>query len=253
MGRTVVIVQARMTSTRLPGKVLLDLAGHTVLEHVLGRCSAIPGVDEVCCAIPEGAIHDRLLPVIERTGATIFRGSENDVLDRYYRAAHALEADVVMRVTSDCPLIDPRVCGEVLRLVTAQNFDYACNNMPSGWPHGLDCEAFRFEALELAARNARQAGEREHVTPWLRNTAAMRKANLPGPGGVAANQRWTLDFPEDYEFFVLLFRLLPAWPIIPSTAEVLALLAAHPEIAAINCRHQNASRPTAPDARKEQP
>lgn len=242
-----------MTSTRLPGKVLLDLAGHTVLEHVLARCIAIPGVDDVCCAVPEGAIHDPLLQIVERTGATSFRGSESDVLDRYYRAAQALDAGSVMRVTSDCPLIDPRVCAEVLQLVTVQNYDYACNNMPSSWPHGLDCEAFSFESLELAALNARYAGEREHVTPWLRNNAAMRKANLPGPGGFAANQRWTLDFPEDYEFFVRLFSLLPAWPFIPSTDEVLALLATHPEIAAINHRHQNASRPTVPDARKDKP
>ena len=253
MGKTVVIVQARMTSTRLPGKVLLDLAGHTVLEHVLARCIAIPGADAVCCAIPQGTIHDSLLQVVERTGATLFRGSESDVLDRYYRAAQALSADTVMRVTSDCPLIDPQICAEVLRLVTARDCDYACNNMPSAWPHGLDCEAFTFAALELAARNARQADEREHVTPWLRQNTDMRKANLPGPGGYAADQRWTLDFPEDYEFFVRLFSLLPAWPLIPSTDEVLTILASHPQIAEINRRHQNASRPTEPDARKDNP
>lgn len=251
MGKAVVIVQARMTSTRLPGKVLLDLAGHSVLEHVLLRCRAIRGADQICCAIPQAPIHDALLPVIARAGATVFRGSEDDVLDRYQRAAQALKADVVMRVTSDCPLIDPNVCADVLALVAGQGYDYACNNMPSGWPHGLDCEAFTYTALELAASSAAQAAEREHVTPWLRNSGAIRKANLPGSGGAAAEQRWTLDFPEDYQFFASLFQHLPAWPTIPSTAEVMAVLARHPEIEKINLRHHGTSRPTIIDARKD--
>lgn len=248
--KTAVIVQARMTSTRLPGKVMLGLAGHTVLAQVLHRCATIPGADAVCCAIPLDAIHDPLLGEAEHAGASVFRGSEDDVLDRYFHAAQALGADVVMRVTSDCPLIDPAVCGRVLRLVTEEGADYACNNMPPSWPHGLDCEAFTFAALALAAETARQPDEREHVTPWLRNHPELHKANLIGPGGAAAEQRWTLDFPEDYDFFARLFRELPPWPEIPSTDEVLAILANHPHIQTINRRH-NVSQPPVPTAPKE--
>ena len=137
-----------------------------------------------------------------------------------------------MRVTSDCPLIDPVQCGRVLRLVTEDVADYACNNMPRSWPHGLDCEAFTFAALELAAKSADQPDEREHVTPWLRNHPKLRKANVAGPGGTAAGQRWTLDFREDYEFFARLFRELPRWPVIATTDEVFAVLARHPGILA---------------------
>ena len=240
-----------MMSTRLPGKVMLDLAGHSVLAHVLHRCAAIPGAGSVCCAIPLGAIHDPLVAEAERAGASVFRGSENDVLDRYLRAAQALGVDAVMRVTSDCPLIDPALCGRVLRLVTEGHADYACNNMPPSWPHGLDCEAFTFAALVLAAKSAERPDEREHVTPWLRNHPELRKANLAGPGGTAAGQRWTLDFREDYDFFVSLFRKLPPWPAIPSTDEVLAVLARHPLIPNINRRHEGLSRPPAPAVPKE--
>ena len=240
-----------MTSTRLPGKVMMDLAGHTVLAQVLHRCAAIPGADSVCCAIPVGNDHDELVGEIERAGASVFRGSEDDVLDRYFRAAELMGADVVMRVTSDCPLADPVVCGQVLRQITEAGADYACNNMPASWPHGLDCEAFTFSALQLAAKAARQPNEREHVTPWLRSNPDLRKANLPGLGTKAAEQRWTLDFPEDYQFLVSLFEQLPPWPAIPSTAEVLAILANHPNIHDINRQHHNISRPVIPGSCKE--
>lgn len=240
-----------MTSSRLPRKVMMDLAGHTVLAQVLYRCAAIPGADSVCCAIPVGNGHDELVAEIERAGASVFRGSEEDVLDRYFRAAEFMGADVVMRVTSDCPLADPAVCGRVLRLVTEEGADYACNNMPASWPHGLDCEAFTLSALELAAKSAHQPNEREHVTPWLRGNPELRKSNLTGPGGKASEQRWTLDFPEDYRFFVSLFEQLPPWPAIPSTAEVLAVLASHPDILDINRQHHNISRPAIPETPKQ--
>lgn len=249
--KTAIIVQARMTSTRLPGKVMLDLGGHTVLAHVLQRCAAVPGVDTVCCAIPAGADHEPVVSEAERAGVSIFRGSEGDVLDRYCRAARALSAKVVMRVTSDCPLIDPVVCGRVIRLLTEEAADYASNNMPPSWPQGLDCEAFTIAALERAAESARQPDEREHVTPWLRKHPDMRKANLAGPGGNSAELRWTLDYQEDYEFLARLFRELPPWPATPTTEEVLAILASHPEIPIVNRRYHGAHGPFRPAAPKE--
>lgn len=251
MSRSAVIVQARMTSTRLPGKVLMDLAGSTVLAHVLRRCAAIAGIDVVCCAVPEGSVHDAVAREAKAAGAVVYRGDEEDVLDRYWRAARMLGADVVMRVTSDCPLVDPAVCAQVLQLMANTKADYACNNMPSAWPHGLDCEAFTFAALDRAACTARDHNEREHVTPWLRNNPAVAKANLPGPGGWAAEQRWTLDFPEDLEFFRALFAVLPPPPELPSTSDVLALLCSRPDIAAINARHHNVSRPPVPAVTSE--
>ncbi|MBE0533513.1 MAG: glycosyltransferase family protein [Rhodospirillales bacterium] len=248
--KPVIIVQARMTSTRLPGKVLMDLAGRSVLAHTLARCAATPGIDAVCCAVPEGESHDAVAAEARRAGAVIFRGSEHDVLDRYWKAALTLDAEVVMRVTSDCPLTDPSVCGRVLQLVTKGGADYACNNMPPSWPHGLDCEAFTMAALDRAAHEASVPYQREHVTPWLRGDPTLRKANLAGPGGWAAEQRWTLDFPEDLDFFRALFAQLPLLPAMPSTDEILAVLRARPDIGTLNARYQNVSRPTMPAAVK---
>ncbi|HSJ08192.1 MAG TPA: NTP transferase domain-containing protein, partial [Longimicrobiales bacterium] len=114
MARTVVVVQARMGSSRFPGKVMEALAGRSVLEHVLERCAAIPGVDAVCCATSVRAADDVVAGAAAVLGAAVVRGSEADVLGRYAQAAREMDADVVLRVTADCPLIDPRVCGAVL-------------------------------------------------------------------------------------------------------------------------------------------
>jgi len=231
--RTAVIVQARYGSTRLPGKVLEELAGHTVLEHVLHRCRAIRGASVVCCAIPTNKDSDAVAAEARRAGAMVYRGDEQDVLRRYYEAARAIGTDVVMRVTSDCPLIDPQTCDEVLGERAKRKADYASNNMPRVGPHGLDCEAFTFAALERAAREAKDAHSREHVTPWLRAHPDLVRINVPAPSQ-GAGMRWTLDYPEDLAFFRALFPLLPSWPAIPPAVDVIAIVAQHPEIARIN-------------------
>lgn len=234
MSRTVVIVQARMGSTRLPGKVMLELAGQTVLAHVLERCAAVPGADLVCCATVEGPDGDPVAAEAERCGAHVFRGSEDDVLDRYHQAAKEQDAAIVLRVTSDCPLIDPAVCGEVLALRAREEADYACNNMPPSWPHGLDCEAFSFTWLERAAKEARKPSEREHVTPFIRNHPASRKANLAGPGGASVHHRWTLDTPADLDFLRALCARMPAGRQGWDYRVPLALVEQDPALAAIN-------------------
>lgn len=210
--RTAVIVQARMTSTRLPGKVLADLAGKPVLAHVLQRCLAIPGVHAVCCATVDGSEGDQIATLAESLGVVVTRGSRDDVLDRYFRAALTVHADTVVRVTSDCPLIDPNLCGRVLSLLHQSGADLACNNMPPTWPYGLDCEAFTFAWLERAARQAVKPADREHVTPFIRNHPEARKVNLPGPTDYGTRQRWTVDYPEDLQFMRKLFARLPEGP-----------------------------------------
>lgn len=229
-----------MTSTRLPGKVLLPLAGATVLRHVLTRCRAIPGVDVVCCAIPEGEAGDGLAQEVQQAGAKVVEGDERDVLARYLKAARAVDADVIMRVTSDCPAIDPAICGAVLAALRDEQADYACNNMPRGWPHGLDCEAMTRAALERAAAEAHEPHDREHVTPWLRRSPEIKRAVVHGPGGAAASGRWTLDHPEDYAFFQALFEQLEPLPHLADHSEIAAVLAAHPQIQTLNAGHAEA-------------
>jgi spore coat polysaccharide biosynthesis protein SpsF len=224
MPKAVVIVQARMTSTRLPGKVLLDLAGTTVLDQVLARCVLIPKVDQVVCAVPDGAAHDPVAAESEACGIAVVRGSEADVLSRYAKAADWAGADVVMRVTSDCPLIDPVVCGDVLDFVVKAAADYSCNNMPRTFPHGLDCEAFGAPILREAAERARLPEEREHVTPWIRNNNRLRRASLNGPGAPLSELRMTLDTPEDYRTISDIFSLI-AMPGAPGGGNRLTRMA----------------------------
>lgn len=239
---TAIIVQARMASTRLPGKVLLPLAGHSVLWHVLTRCAAVQSADLVCCAIPDDGSCEEIAAETERAGAIVARGPEDDVLARYLHAAEMLDADVVLRVTSDCPVIDPTACAAVLHARAEAAADYACNNMPRGWPHGLDCEAFTRASLARAAELANEPDDREHVTPWLRRDTSVSRVHVAGPGKAVAQHRWTLDYPEDYRFFEALFKALPPPPHIASFAEILATVEAVPEIAALNAdRRTNAN------------
>ncbi len=231
------IVQARLGSTRLPGKVLTEMGGRSVLEHVLRRCAAIPGVDTVVCATTDSPADDPVAAAAGALGAAVFRGSEADVLARYAGAAAAAGADVVVRVTSDCPLIDPAVCGAVLDLVTSGRADYATNNLPPSWPHGLDCEAFTADALARANREASEPAAREHVTPWMRRNPDLVRANLAGPGGERARMRWTLDYPEDRAFLAALFEVLAEGPADTGWDAVAATVERHPDLAAINaCR-----------------
>ena len=227
-----VIVQARMTSTRLPGKVLEQVSGKSILHHVLDRCALIPGVDVVCCAVPEGAPHDVVAEEARTAGVAVVRGSEVDVLDRYHSAARILGSDIVMRVTSDCPLIDPGVCGEVLSAIRDDNAEYAANNFTHCYPHGLDCEAFTRFALDRAWRGARDPYEREHVTPWLRRAPDVRRVAVSWPDANLGKLRWTLDYPEDLAFFRAFMPLLKGKAL--PWLEAVELLQDHPEIAALN-------------------
>lgn len=241
MVEVAVIVQARWGSSRLPGKVMLDLGGRTLLSHVLERCRAIPSADVTVCAIPEGAECDPIAAEAMRAGALVFRGSETDVLSRYHGAARMVHAKTILRVTSDCPLIDPSVCDAVLALLRQSDADYACNNLPASWPHGLDCEAFSAEWLERAAREASAPFDREHVTPFIRNHPQATKLNLPCPSGFLGDTRLTVDWPEDLEAVRAIVAQLPAGEAGWGHQAALRVIAANPEIAAINAsRRQGA-------------
>jgi len=236
--KSVVIVQARMASKRLPGKVLLQLNGRSVLSHVIERCQAIRNADEVCCAISESSNSDLVAAEAERCGITVFRGSENDVLDRYYHAATWLKADVILRVTSDCPMLDPKIAEQVIDLRAKEKADFATNNQPPTWPHGLDCEAFSYAWLERAWKEAVKVSDREHVSPFIRRHPEVQFVNLTAPSSELTVHRWTLDYPEDLQFIRALFAVLPPAPPIPSMTDILLVLESHPEIMKINRMHR---------------
>jgi spore coat polysaccharide biosynthesis protein SpsF len=245
-----VIVQARMGSGRLPGKVMMPLAGMTVLEHVLRRCAQIDGADCIICAVPDQPESKPLAVVARSCGVRLSCGPENDVLARYLGAVRQAEVDVVMRVTSDCPLIDPEICRDVLRLRQSAAADYACNNMPRSFPYGLDCEVFTTSALSEADPATTEAYDREHVTPWLRRAGHLKRVNLTSGRSGIAHHRWSLDYPEDFDFFKALYSVLPA-NTDARMENVLAALDAHPEIVAINqMRNKAAGLFPAGDARQ---
>ncbi|PCI42446.1 MAG: spore coat polysaccharide biosynthesis protein F [Rhodospirillaceae bacterium] len=231
-----VIIQARLGSVRLPKKVLFPLEGQTILAHVIKRALRIPGVNDVCVAIPDDPAQQPIADEAERAGAVVFKGSEDDVLGRYYFAAKELKSDVVTRITADCPLFDPTTSGAIIALLDHTGADYACNNMPLTWPHGTETETFTFEALKTCQDRAQTAFEREHVTVLMRYDEDVHRVNLLSDTPSWINLRWTLDYPEDYTFLKEVFQL--AGPNGPaSLEETTALLAKHPEITAINAHH----------------
>lgn len=234
---TAVIIQARMGSSRLPGKVLEDLAGEPVLAHVIRRAGRIPGVDLVCCAVPDEPGSDPVAALAAHQGARVHRGPEHDVLARYAGAAEACGADIVIRITSDCPLIDPAISGEVLAALKAHDADYCSNLEPRSYPKGLDTEAFSAAILRQAATKATDSADLEHVTPWIRRNREISHANVAQNRDLSAI-RWTLDYPGDLAFFRALFAHLPPPPAIPTFAEVLAVAAKYPEIVALNAHLQ---------------
>jgi spore coat polysaccharide biosynthesis protein SpsF len=191
---TACIVQARMTSTRLPGKVMYPLGGKPVIWHVLERCQRITGVDEVVLAVPDDPVSRPIAAEASGRGVAVFQGAEHNVLHRYLGAAWAANANLIMRITADCPLIDPVICARVLALMTTR-IDYASNVLPRGWPKGLDCEVFTMAALERTHCEAHKQDDLEHVTPWMQRH--LRCANLAGDGD--PDERLVLDTPEDYE------------------------------------------------------
>jgi len=235
--RVATIIQARMGSTRLPGKVLVDLGGRTVLARVIERARAIPGCDVVVCAVPDNASDDPVAREAQAAGVVVTRGSTTDVLDRYWRAAQAVEADAVMRITSDCPLIDPGVCGDLIARWKISGADYGSINMPPTWPHGLECEIFSYAWLDRAAREAVKPSDREHVSPFIRNHPAASKMNMPGPGPETVRHRWTLDHADDLAFLRALWPRLPEGPAGWDWHVPFAIVEADPALAAINAGH----------------
>lgn len=227
--RVVAIVQARVGSTRLPGKVLMPLAGRPMVEHVLHRAAAIDAVDEVVAGLPDLAEDDPLAEVARATGTRVVRGSADDVLGRYAAAAAASAAEIVVRITADCPLLSAEVSGRVLTAIA--DCDYASNTIVRTFPRGLDTEVFLREVLDSADAEARDPAEREHVTPFIYRhpdrfvlrqvTDALDRSAL----------RWTVDTPEDMAFASAVYEALGA---LFEMRDVLSLLAERPELAAMN-------------------
>ncbi|AFY35685.1 cytidylyltransferase domain-containing protein [Calothrix sp. PCC 7507] len=237
--RIVAIIQARMGSTRLPGKVMKQLCGKTVLAHVICRIQACPLVDEIIVATTTCLADDVIVVEAEKCGAKWFRGSEEDVLERYYLAAKAHNTAVVVRVTSDCPLFDPEVLSQMLEYfktetVEGLQIDYLSNCLNRSYPRGLDAEIFTFEVLEKAFVEAQKPYEREHVTPYIYEHPEIFALHNQTNDDDISNYRWTLDTADDWKLIEAVYAYLYREEEIFTTDEVIALLGAKPELVKLN-------------------
>jgi len=194
------IIQARMGSSRFPGKTLAEISGKPMLWHVVRLVRAARAVDEVVVATTCVASDDPIARFCQREGIACFRGSEDDVLDRFYQAAKEKHADAIVRITADCPLIDSEVIDRVVTRFQEARSDYASNTLRCTYPDGLDTEVFSFAALERAWSEAVKPSEREHVTPYLLS-GKFRTVNVESEAPVPlGTHRWTVDYPSDLEF-----------------------------------------------------
>jgi len=229
-----VIIQARMGSTRLPKKVLLNLQGKSVLEHIINRVKKAKKIDKVIVATTIDKEDDRIAELCEKIGIDYYRGSENDVLDRYYQAAKKFGFKNIIRITGDCPLIDPGVIDKVVELYEKENLDYATNIMPPTFPDGLDTEIFSFASLEKAWSEAKLKSNREHVTVYIWQHPDLFKQKHIKNEVDLSDKRWTLDNPEDYEFIKQVYDNLYSSKPDFKTEDILQFLKANPEIEKIN-------------------
>ena len=240
--RIVVVVQARMGSSRLPGKVLMPLAGAPLLQRMLERVLAADQPDEICVATTLATEDEPIRQLARAICVPVVSGHPTDLLDRHLQAGRDMRADAVVKIPSDCPLIDPAVIDQVLSRFRerAGAVDFATNLHPPSWPDGNDVEVVPMPVLETAWREAARPFEREHTTPFIwERPERFRLLNVESGLGVdlSKTHRFTIDYPEDHRFIARVFDELwsPSRPLF-SLTDILALLAARPEIARLNQR-----------------
>lgn len=234
--KTGVIIQARMGSTRLPGKVLKKLKGKTVLEHVVERIKQAKNIDEIIIATTDLKKDSIIEEEANRLGVKVYRGDESDVLSRYYWAATDNSINTIIRVTSDCPLIDPKVLDDIIQYYKTSNCDIVSNagksNSSRTFPRGMDTEVFSYSKLKVAFNTANQSYEREHVTPYLyENSEAVHfyKNDVD-----YSEYRLTLDTEDDFKLISKVYEYLYYGKHDFYLEEIIELLANNPELVAIN-------------------
>jgi glutamate-1-semialdehyde 2,1-aminomutase/spore coat polysaccharide biosynthesis protein SpsF len=229
------IVQARMGSQRLPGKSLSRIAGMPMLGQVAARLKACRALDKIIIATSVNKADDPIAEFCRSRNLLLLRGSNEDVLDRYYQAARVFGADIIVRVTADCPLIDPRVVDRVIREYRRSKVDYAANSLIYTYPDGMDVEVFSFRALRKAHQEAKARAEREHVTPYIRNSGLFRIKNVVNPGALPpGDYKWSVDNQDDLDFVRQVYARLYRKGRIFHMEEVLKLLRDNPRVKELN-------------------
>lgn len=241
--KTLVVIQARTGSTRLPNKVMMPLAGRPLLERMVERVRLASTPSDVVVATTLAPADNPIRDLCDEIGVPCFNGHATDLVDRHYKAALEHRADIVVKIPSDCPLIDPGVIDKVIGyyLDNSRSYDYVSNLHPATWPDGQDVEVVPMNVLEIAWRQASPGYEREHTTPFIwERPEWFRVGNVEWEDGrdLSMTHRWTIDYREDYEFLAAVYDAL--WS--PQSADfgvedVLDLLERRTEIAEINARY----------------
>jgi spore coat polysaccharide biosynthesis protein SpsF len=256
--KVVAIIQGRMSSSRLPGKILVDIAGQPMLGRVFLRTARAANVTETIFATTTDPSDDPVAEYCDFSGIPFTRGSLYDVLDRYYQAARQTQADVIVRITADCPVIDPALIDDVVRVLLDDEYDFVCNRLPPPWhrtyPIGLDIEACTFKNLEKAWKKAKEPQQREHAMPYFYEGVELSKVSRQLEEGVSprgfrvallhhtsdfGDYRWTVDTPEDLEFIRQVYSRFDGRDDF-TWKEVLDLVHDEPELMKINAgvRHR---------------
>jgi spore coat polysaccharide biosynthesis protein SpsF len=237
MHQTVAIVQGRMTSSRLPGKILMDIGGEAMLTRVVSRARRSRSIDQVVVATTNDPTDDAVETLCNSKGIPIYRGSLFDVLDRFYQTALLFNANTVIRITADCPMIDPGEIDHVVSEFNEHKVDFAANRLPPPWkrtyPIGLDTEVCKFEVLEHAWREAKDPHQREHVMPYIYEKKGRFKVLVIDCPEDYGNMRWTVDTPQDLEVARLIYKYFLNRDDF-SWLEVLELYERQPELAEMN-------------------
>ena len=223
-----------MGSSRLPGKILMPLAGKPALFHVVDRLGYAKLLDKIVVATTNEKADDQVEDFCKKNHFFCFRGSEDDVLDRYFQSAKEYNADIIIRITGDCPLADPALVDEVVQYFLDNDFDYVSNTIKPTYPDGLDTEVFSFESLEKAWKEADLKSEREHVTPYIwKNPDKFKIANVQNDVDLSY-LRWTVDKKEDMELVQQIYKHLYKEGYIFYMKDILELLEKYPDLKLIN-------------------
>jgi len=232
------IIQARTDSTRLPNKTLKDIQGKPLILHVIERVQHATSIEKVVLATTTRSIDTPLADLVQTQGIPVYRGDCDDVLDRYYQAATQYHGAVIVRITGDCPLIDPHVIDTIVQIFLQHHYDYVTNTLQPTYPDGLDVEVFSYKALQKAWNEATLTSEREHVTAYIRNHPELFTLyDIKNPVDLS-KYRWTVDQQEDLDFVREIYKRLSKKQKIFYMEDIVELLQQHPQLQEINARIQ---------------
>lgn len=231
------ILQARVSSTRLPGKVLKPLLGKPMIIRQIERLKHSRRIDHLVVATSNHESDNELFEICQEYDIPCFRGDLDDVLDRFYQVAKLYNPEHIVRITGDCPLIDPILMDEIIEFHINGNYDYTSNTIEPTFPDGLDVEVFKYSCLVEAKKNAKLPSEKEHVTPYIRQNPSNKKGSFKNKIDLS-NYRWTVDEPLDFVLVEKIYEALYQEDGLFTTKDVLNYLEKHSELKTLNSMYK---------------